>query len=476
MNIIASILLLQLNSKESQIRFDGDLKSKVHSLLVSLGSTTTLETISQALQSMHQQYPTGIDLQTLASHLYTKSSPAKQVSAIRPMTRGKLFPFVENGVLKEVWSEINARQVFRIYETPASVVTLFSRVDGSPLMLFELSTPSTAKIMAGLGESPPGLDTQGAPLVRFLLDRDQQTLLPRVHNLTATSLHFLLSREGKVFNQVNFIRPLRSYMIPADQNTGKEMVLQIIRQDDKTGKSTEITTQDDEKNAKLRGLYWQLVVHPAKDGSNHLWKETSWRCRRFFITQENANYEDYPLEDEKMDDGEEDDDEGDGENDYGFSLFDNDEEEIEQVDDEKSKIILPQERTIDTAVVQKSKVCHVTSGQDVTVNSIHNSTKINYELGANCFLHLAVNDKLTVPSPSPLNYHTILSEYLEKKWKDELAPKKFISECCVVCFEKALPSALVTLHPCGHQCLHGHCLQKLTICPLCRSPISVPLY
>lgn len=524
MNILASILLLHTASNKKILEYQG-LEKHIQRVLGSIGSCTSQEEIHVVVEKIREKYPNGLDPTLLRLTRLTKLLPSSTTitgifgipGIIRPCTKGKLASFA---VLREVWSEINGKEVFRVYETKPSSVTLFSEQDGRPLFHLNLQvkekekvTHSTevAEVVAGAGMIPTC--PEYSPLIRFLINRNEQVLLPSFYNLTSTTLNVLLFHEHQVMNQVNVLRSFRSYTVPADQRTQKEMVLTIFETPTEKKK---LTTQEDEltfhireNHEKPKGLYWQLKLFPERNQDNHLWKHTSWVCQQFLITRDPAEHNDYPPEDsddeneikfkrgkEKDMDEEaekekfEEESDRSEEDEAGFrSLFHDDDDEDEPVT-VPAPIPTPavlrssetEIRKLDESLVKKSNVCHVTSGQQVTVNSVHAELDINYDLSAQCYLHLAVHEGMkmlsSVSQIPQIDHHHLIEEYLNNKWKAYLAPKNFQSESCAICLgAPKSTSPFPTFHPCGHQCVHGSCLSQLNsqTCPLCRSIIAVVL-
>src|SRR5579871_1747857 len=108
MNVLAAILLLHTGSNQKIIDYEG-LAQKVQQVLSSIGSLTSKREIDTIVDKLRKEYPNGFSSSLLqlpeAIHFDT-------IKAIRPCTVGKWNSI---SVLREVWSEINGKEVFRVY-------------------------------------------------------------------------------------------------------------------------------------------------------------------------------------------------------------------------------------------------------------------------------------------------------------------------------------------------------------------------
>ena len=398
-------------------------------------------------------------------------------------------------------------------------------MDGCPLALFDLRIRGVGKdvfegssegssegawVSAGNGESPKHKN-----LIRFLVSKDGQVVIPTLHNLTDDTIGFHLSHHDQMVNQVNLLRKYESYSILADQRTGKEMVLALIEKksllNGKTSdkdKRRSLTTREDESREQQEGLYWKLQVFPSFGSldvaSPRRWSKTSWRCLSYIVSVERAREEDFPNRDKgrareakgkAAEESSEDDEEqgalfgclGDEDEKAEEDQEDEEDEKVEHHADKKdaSQVFTQDESSfarssLNKEIVGESLACLVKTGKQIEIKCEYvNNISLDYTKESCCHLHVAVSSKL-LSSPNVSHdvgeSRALIQSYLTEKWQHIICPNPFLADECSICLEEVTDkSKLCTFHPCGHQCTHLLCSASLKHCPQCRAPIVVAL-
>jgi len=183
-----------------------------------------------------------------------------------------------------------------------STMVLFSKKTRSPLaaLIFHAQDPGVMSLLTGR-PAPPG---STEPHFQGLLNMPEQVFRFTIANLSNEGfINFnILHTPHRVnevdpgpaygINEVNELRQNQAYTIPADQRTGRAMVLSGLTKINSAGQQVAVSVDESESKAeKKEGLYFYLSVVASNSSPSLVAKfaeGTVWKCTDHFVRKVNA--------------------------------------------------------------------------------------------------------------------------------------------------------------------------------------------
>jgi len=130
--------------------------------------------------------------------------------------------------------------------------------------------------------------------------------------------------------------------------------------------------------------------------------------------------------------------------------------------------------------IKESYVGKISFGKDtIKVNSVTVDYDFDYANNSVCKFGLSINEKLVFTNNALVGQmnnlikeqiNEILENIKVKTYEKYLTMPVYSEDSCVICCEET-PDCV--LYVCGHNCCHLQCVEnKLSKCPLCRTPVS----
>lgn len=354
------------------------------------------------------------------------------------------------GKLRELHAEINGNLVFRVYETPG--VTLFSLVDGHPILTLDLKTK-------GQGHVVFSNEISNEISKRILVDQDNQEIVPVVTNHTPYYLNFGIAERGSNINEINVLPPYEQYEIPADQRTGRSIILSSILS--KQGNRITVAEDEKKKPSEREGLYWKVTVQTESPPRWKESKETIWRCVPFVLHKRPVKDPDFPDDEKDDSEGEEEEEKDRGEqeqnmdrncnleahkeeeSDIGMDDMDDDDEDVVLSEEEYTVSLPPDSENIPQSMVGTSHTACMKPGKSVVVNSKRCDKDFHTPVSQTCSLSLSVQPKLQLLKDQVAYKASWETGVVHADWKDRLFLLLF--HLLITLFNYCLRNSIYTL-------------------------------
>lgn len=347
------------------------------------------------------------------------------------------------------------------YDTPLVAITLKSKNSKQLITKRQVPTNSTFK----------------GDFFQFMIDKPNEVFTFVITNLTKKGkLNVNICSGNKLINKINVIKPERSYEVPCDARTGKEMMFfgktkQVINET--TGKTEEkkVSVDEDEKEEGSKHIEFTVSVTPTNSNQDllDLFSSTYWKSSPFIVlrsekkipTQEDLYRQDRFLYRSG--------DVSDGafepipflEREYNYELFGN-----------------TNSTSVDVGSTQSAKIKY---GNDVSVNGISVCDSFDYSKTSNVIkFRMSIWSEMKLIPLDKNAFITSLKEEIEKQlkldktiWLDK-TPQIFESDTCLIDLDSKPDVVICT---CGHKCFNSKNItpdiaEKFkNKCPLCRQPL-----
>lgn len=389
------------------------------------------------------------------------------------------------------------------YDTPLVAITLKSKNSKQLITKRQVPTNSTFK----------------GDFFQFMIDKPNEVFTFVITNLTKKGkLNVNICSGNELINKINVIKPERSYEVPCDARTGKEMMLfgktkQVINET--TGKTEEkkVSVDEDEKEEGSKHIEFTVSVTPTSSNQDllDLFSSTYWKSSPFIVlrsekkipTQEDLYRQDrFLYRSGDVSDG-------------AFEpipFLEREYKSVYTVNPQSFNISEPQETvaiklnesntdssndlglshflynyelfgntnstSVDVGSTQSAKIKY---GNDVSVNGISVCDSFDYSKTSNVIkFRMSIWSEMKLIPLDKNAFITSLKEEIEKQlkldktiWLDK-TPQIFESDTCLIDLDSKPDVVICT---CGHKCFNSKNItpdiaEKFkNKCPLCRQPL-----